>query len=447
MPRRPLPPVMPPGLGLNDSRTLELFGYLASMVHPKSANKVVANCPFCGFEYTRRRNVVKDKCPRCVHRKMPWPDLSAVLDDGATQRQFGYAASSVHPASMDKVAYRCSGPCHELQIRYRRRLNDSTICKACTASLTATETVKAARMSTLIMNHGSANKIFGAAEESLRSVVRAWHPDTLFTAYPLGNGKSIDVFVPSRSIGVEYCGLAWHHEMSPTPRLRGYHLNKMRACEALGIRLITVFEDEWLRRRCVVEGILQAVLGAPREVIGARSCCVEELTFGEAAGFLDAHHLLGSSKRSIFALGLRYHDKLVACATLAHHHRNNSTAVLVMNRLCFPAGICITGGTRRLVSGLMRAVRQRDVGRLVTWSDNRWSDGGAYKRCGFVEAALYGPDYSYVLVAKPRERLPKQMWQKKKVGCPADLPEHEYAAQQGYARIWDCGKRRWELVV
>lgn len=53
----------------------------------------------------------------------------------------------------------------------------------------------------------------------------------------------IDVFVPSVGIGIEFCGLYWHrhdHVMDID-----YHHAKLEMMERLGLRLVTIFEDEW----------------------------------------------------------------------------------------------------------------------------------------------------------------------------------------------------------
>lgn len=55
-------------------------------------------------------------------------------------------------------------------------------------------------------------------------------------------GREIDIFIPSRNIGIEFHGLYWHSEPF---RGKYYHLEKYNAASSLGIKLIQIFEDEW----------------------------------------------------------------------------------------------------------------------------------------------------------------------------------------------------------
>ena len=76
------------------------------------------------------------------------------------------------------------------------------------------------------------------------------------------NGKQLDFYIPSMKLAIEYCGLWYHSE------LFGYvdrktHKNKYFECKKLGIRLITIFEDEWLSKQniCKGEGNFYSILG------------------------------------------------------------------------------------------------------------------------------------------------------------------------------------------
>ncbi len=43
-------------------------------------------------------------------------------------------------------------------------------------------------------------------------------------------GREIDLYDETSGIGFEYCGLFWHNELSPEPRLRNYHYDKWETC-------------------------------------------------------------------------------------------------------------------------------------------------------------------------------------------------------------------------
>jgi GNAT superfamily N-acetyltransferase len=250
--------------------------------------------------------------------------------------------------------------------------------------------------------------------------------------------KEIDVYVADKKIGIEYCGLAWHSEVFGG-KSRWYHRDKMRLAEAEGIRLITVFEDEWLQRRAQVTAYLQAVLGTCAEVIRASACDVVELDCGAAKTFLNTHHIQGSGRSALVAFGLRRHGDLVAVVTGSRHHRG-STGALVLDRLCFRGGVRVHGGASRLVKALAAWARARGFNEMVSWSDNRWSAGTVYASCGFRLDAELPPDYSYT---RAQRRRSKQSLKKTPAERLTGKTEWRLRREQGYDRIWDCGKKRW----
>ena len=58
----------------------------------------------------------------------------------------------------------------------------------------------------------------------------------------------IDIFIPSKNIAIEYDGLYWHSSNKFSGRTieKKYHLNKTEQCLKKGIKLIHIFENEWI---------------------------------------------------------------------------------------------------------------------------------------------------------------------------------------------------------
>ena len=65
----------------------------------------------------------------------------------------------------------------------------------------------------------------------------------------------LDIYVPDLKIGIEYNGLYWHSDKN-----QDYHLNKTLMCERLGIRLIHIFEDEWIQNKKKLKTLLSKIL-------------------------------------------------------------------------------------------------------------------------------------------------------------------------------------------
>jgi hypothetical protein len=79
--------------------------------------------------------------------------------------------------------------------------------------------------------------------------------------------KSIDVYIPSLSIGIEYNSYYWH---SSKFQSRTDHQDKFLIAESCGVKLITVWEDQWLFNRHATEIYLTS------EVLGTRIICLDE---------------------------------------------------------------------------------------------------------------------------------------------------------------------------
>ena len=77
--------------------------------------------------------------------------------------------------------------------------------------------------------------------------------------------KELDIYLPELNIAFEYCGLYWHSELYGMPR--AYHLNKLNACTYKGIRLIQIFENEWLSKKSIVLSRIKNVITKNNQTI------------------------------------------------------------------------------------------------------------------------------------------------------------------------------------
>ncbi len=254
-------------------------------------------------------------------------------------------------------------------------------------------------------------------------------------------GKEIDFYDKELGLGIEYNGLYWHNELSPTPRGCLYHWNKYNKCLIKGVRLITIFSDEWLFRQQQVKGFLLSVLGVNEKIYG-RKCSVVQITNRVAKKFIEEYHIQGCNRFPKAAFGLYDTDNtLVGAMSINVHHRNKN--VCVLDRLVFKQGVSVVGGASKLFKLARQWCVDNNIKQLITWSDNRWSQGNIYDVLGFEFDKELKPDYSYVKLSYPRKRISKQSMRKSKTGCPEHITEKQWCINNGYAQIWDCGKKRF----
>lgn len=289
-------------------------------------------------------------------------------------------------------------------------------------------------------------KKFGKTQESIRSWLNSHGFNFQSDATVLG-GKELDLYDPDQKLALEYCGLYWHNENSPEPRRRNYHHDKWKRCREKGLQLLTIFDDEWRGNEDTCKSIVLSKLGIFERRIHGRKCEAKEITKKEMGDFCDLHHLQGANKLSRICFGLFRGEELVGVVDLGRHHRKKDKGSIVLTRLCFKKGVQVVGGSSKLFKQCLEWSQKNGVKKVVSWSDNRYSDGTVYEKLGFLKVKELPPDYYYVNTKNPKGRISKQSQSKKNSKCPPGMTELEWANSRGLSRIWDCGKSRWEFEV
>lgn len=89
-------------------------------------------------------------------------------------------------------------------------------------------------------------------------------------------GKGIDLFVPSKRLAIEYNGCYFHSEANGGEDFaRKRHLEKTELCEAKGIQLLHIWEDEWVHRPEVVRDEILMGLGLQERVINVDCAMIQ----------------------------------------------------------------------------------------------------------------------------------------------------------------------------
>lgn len=259
------------------------------------------------------------------------------------------------------------------------------------------------------------------------------------TLLKIGSQKSkeIDIYIPSKNFAIEYNGLHWHTENKGDGAL--YHYNKYKMLKDKQIQLITIFEDEWLEREEVVKSAIAAKLGLIKQSLGARKC---ELIVDcpELAQFIEQNHLQGDSHGT--RLGLTHNGQIVAAMVFKKNSRLSGD--IELSRFCCKAGLRVSGAFSRL---LRAYINQYRPSKIISFSDNRWSDGTVYKNNGFRMDGNVPHSYSYVVGKKRIHKSNYKLSELRKKGLLIEgESERECTMRNGIFRIYDCGKIRWSLT-
>jgi len=258
----------------------------------------------------------------------------------------------------------------------------------------------------------------------------------------------LDIVIPDKKVAIEYCGLYWHSER--TGKDRNYHLSKLKKCDDLGYRLITIFEDEWLNKRDLVLSRLNDILNinSPNVIYG-RKCEIEEIPTAEKNTFLNKNHLQGRDIGSGIKLGAYYKDELVSVMTFSRNslskNVHNKKDEYELSRFCSKINTRVVG----IASKLLRYfTRNYDPKYIFSYADKRWSDGNLYKQLGFSYDHDSAPNYWY-LDSTNRVRLHRFNFRKSQLkgmlNYNPNLSEWSIMQKEGYTRIWDCGNIKFRM--
>lgn len=248
----------------------------------------------------------------------------------------------------------------------------------------------------------------------------------------LPSGLELDIYLPELSIAFEFNGLYWH---SDAHKAKLYHLSKTEECEALGIRLIHVFEHEWRFKKPIVHSRIQNLLQL-LPTIYARNCKILEVSSKDSSVFLESNHLQGNAFASV-RLGLYLDGELVALQTFCKS-RFNKDHTWELLRYCNKVNTSVVGGASKLFKHFKKLYPKDSV---VSYSDRRWNTGELYKALGFNLLHTSAPNYWYFKGLKLESR---QKYQKHKLSgilkhFDESLSERENMENNGYYRIYDCG--------
>lgn len=253
------------------------------------------------------------------------------------------------------------------------------------------------------------------------------------------DGLELDIFIPSMSIAIEYNGLRWHSEEFITDK--NYHLNKLKKCNEKGVKLIQIFEDEWIEHKEIVLDKLKHILGFDYSgKVYARKCKIKKIDKHVGHDFLDKNHIQGSVGSTVF-LGAFYDDELIAVMSFT----NEGNDCWNLTRFATDNSKRCVGVGGKLFKFFLREYNPKYV---KSFADRRWTlseENNLYTNIGFKFVGTLSPDYRYVNKQKREHKFNyRKQILSKKYGLPLTMTETEMAAQLGIHRIWDCGLYKFE---
>lgn len=239
----------------------------------------------------------------------------------------------------------------------------------------------------------------------------------------------LDVYVPEKKFAIEFNGIYWHSQL--VRQHDDYAAQrKQELAAAIGIRLMTIFEDEWWHKRAIVESMIKNRVGQITNVIGARKCKVCDLSPIDRRDFFDTHHISGDA-RAKFAIGLR--DKsgsVVAALSCRNPFHKKYGHVLEVARFASEINVSVPGALSRLTKYALLRANELGYAGLLSYVDMRFGMGNSYERAG----------YTRIGTTQPRFWWTDFTYRYNRFECCAtkDMSEDEHASKKGWTRIFGC---------
>ena len=254
------------------------------------------------------------------------------------------------------------------------------------------------------------------------------------------NGQELDILIPSKNIAIEYNGLRWHSELFGKDKW--YHYEKTKKCNELNIKLIQIFEDEYINKKEIVLNKLKHILGLNNDLpkIMGRKCKVEIINKEVAESFLNDFHIQGYVKSTIH-FGAVFKNKLISVMSFTKIDKKLNKWELT--RFASDHNYVCQGVGGKLFNNFIKLYNPTEV---KTFADKRWTlnkENNFYLKLGFKLDKELNPDYEYICNSNPSLRIHKFNFRKKninkKYGLPLTMTETEMTTELGYSKIWNCG--------
>lgn len=397
----------------NDNYTFD------KVVYRGYKEKITITCPEHGdFDITINHAMRGQGCPKCRYVKSANSkrrSIKEVIDEAQKVHGDKYDYSLITEYKNDRIKYpiKCKTCGNIFYQPFNNHIQGGQGCPFCFTQSSKEETEVFDYLKTLV------------GEDNITKRDRE-----------ILNGRELDIYIPNKKIAIEFDGVLWHNEKFNSDK--NYHLKKTEDCLNKGVRLIHIFEDEWLYKQDIWKSMLANILGFSKNKIYARKCVVKEVDSAEGNDFLVTNHIQDICESKI-KLGLYYNDELVSLMTFGKSRNSigSNKHEWELLRFCNKINTVVVSGASKLFKYFIRHYSPNNI---VSYADRRFSIDNLYDKLGFTLYNKSRPSYYYVIGNKRKNRINFQKAKLvEKYNCPTDMSEHEFCLSQKWYRIYDCG--------
>lgn len=236
----------------------------------------------------------------------------------------------------------------------------------------------------------------------------------------------IDIYLPEINLGFEFNGLYWHSEKYLD---RNYHINKLKYFKSEGIRILNIWEDDWMFKNDIIKSMISNLFKNNKKIF-ARNCEVREIKdISLVREFLEKNHIQGWVNSKV-KIGLYHKNEIVSLMTFdqAEGRKKMKKNECNLSRFCSKLNYSIVGGASKLLSYFITTHKPQ---RIISYADKDWSTGELYIKLGFNLLSESNPDYKYIDLGVRKHK--------------SNFKINE--SKVNLLKIWDCGKLKYEKIL
>ena len=240
----------------------------------------------------------------------------------------------------------------------------------------------------------------GAEYDLYTFITSVYSGEVLSNKRSILGGLELDIYIPELKIGIEFNGVYWHSSLYKDKK---YHQNKAILCKDNDIKLMQVWEDDWNNeiKQQIIKTTLLSALGLQETTAYARKCRVVIVDGNVASEFLNANHIQGSTRASLWIV-LYFNNVMVA--VMGFKRLKNDTDDWDLVR--YATSGLVVGGFSKLLTHFKKNYRWDSI---VSFANLDYSHGNVYSVNGFTFEYITPPSLHYVVGNKRvrRERYMK----------------------------------------
>lgn len=255
------------------------------------------------------------------------------------------------------------------------------------------------------------------------------------------NGQEIDIFIPSKNIGIEINGIYYHSELFKPDKY--YHYKKTELANKKNINLLQFWDIEWLYKKEIVKSIILSKIGISQNTYDARKLEYKKiLNKSLVKDFLNNNHLQGHINGDSY--GLFNNNELISLIVIGKGRYDKSSTEIL--RFCNKLNSNVRGGFSRLLSNI---IKELNLANLISYCDLRYSNGNSYLKNNFRLSEITEPNYYYFNNKKDR-LYHRSLFQKHKLtnlnSYNIKKTEKEIMLDEGYNLVYDCGQLKFKYI-